>query len=105
MAHLDAAPSPRPRAGGGIGARPKLALVEALLAEEEARPCSVVALRWLVRYAGVERAVCAVVDTETGPLSGLTGIGVSLASVDSFNLDLADRPHPRAVALAGGEPV
>ncbi|HEY4597294.1 MAG TPA: PAS domain-containing protein, partial [Thermoanaerobaculia bacterium] len=105
MAHLDAAPSPRPRAGGGIGARPKLALVEALLAEEEARPCAVVALRWLVRHAGVERAVCAVADSESGRLLGLTGIGVSIASVDAFNLDLGDRTHPLVVALSGGEPV
>src|SRR3954451_4994387 len=105
MAHLDAVPGPRPRAGGGIGARPKLALVEALLAEEEARPCAVVALRWLVRHAGVERAVCAVADSESGRLLGLTGIGVSIASVDAFNLDLGDRTHPLVVALSGGEPV
>src|SRR4051794_23346811 len=108
MAHFDAAPSPRsprPRAGGGIGSRAKLALVEALLAEEEARPCAVVALRWLVRHAGVERAVCAVADSESGRLLGLTGIGVPPASVDAFSLDLADRTHPLVVALSGGEPV
>ncbi|HEY4590557.1 MAG TPA: ATP-binding protein [Thermoanaerobaculia bacterium] len=105
MAHLDAVPGPRPRAGGGIGSKPKLALVEALLAEEEARPCAVVALRWLVRHAGVERAVCAVADSESGRLLGLTGIGVSIASVDAFNLDLGDRTHPLVVALSGGEPV
>src|SRR3954453_15820579 len=105
MAHLDAVPGPRPRAGGGIGSKPNLALVEALLAEEEARPCAVVALRWLVRHAGVERAVCAVADSESGRLLGLTGIGVSIASVDAFNLDLGDRTHPLVVALSGGEPV
>src|SRR3954454_8770475 len=105
MAHLDAVPGPRPRAGGGIGSKPKLALVEALLAEEEARPCAVVALRRLVRHAGVERAVCAVADSESGRLLGLTGIGVSIASVDGFNLDLGDRTHPLVVALSGGEPV
>jgi len=104
IAHFDALPSPRPR-GGGIGSKAKLALVDALLTEEEARPCAVVALRWLVRHAGVERAVCAVVDTENGRLSGLTGIGVTLASVDGFGLDLADRTHPLVVALSGGEPV
>ena len=108
MAHLDVVPSPRsprPRVGGGIGAKAKLSLVEALLAEEEARPCAVVALRWLVRHAGVERAVCAVADSESGRLLGLTGIGVSITSVDSFNLDLGDRTHPLVVALSGGEPV
>jgi PAS domain S-box-containing protein len=104
IAHFDALPTPRPR-GGGIGSKAKLALVDSLLAEEEARSCAVVALRWLVRHAGVERAVCAAVDAENGRLSGLTGIGVTVASVDGFSLDLADRTHPLVVALSGGEPV
>ncbi|MFL6193593.1 MAG: hypothetical protein ACJ75H_05440, partial [Thermoanaerobaculia bacterium] len=102
IAHLDVLPH-RPRGGGA--AKAKLALVEALLAEEEARPCAVVALRWLVRHAGVDRAVCAVVDAETGRLTGLTGIGVSIASVDGFSVEIGDRTHPLVVALAGGEPV
>jgi PAS domain S-box-containing protein len=104
LAHLDVLPPPRPR-GGSVGSKAKLALVDALLAEEEARPCAVVALRWLVRHTGVERAVCAVADSESGRLLGLTGIGVSVSSVDSFSLDLGDRTHPLVVALSGGEPV
>jgi PAS domain S-box-containing protein len=104
LAHLDVLPPPRPR-GGGTGSKAKLGLVSALLAEEEARTCAVVALRWLVRHAGVERAVCAVADSENGRLVGLTGIGVSIASVDTFSLDLGDRTHPLVVALSGGEPV
>ncbi len=104
LAHLDVLPPPRPR-GGSVGSKAKLALVDALLAEEEARPCAVVALRWLVRHTGVERIVCAVADSESGRLLGLTGIGVSVSSVDSFSLDLGDRTHPLVVALSGGEPV
>jgi PAS domain S-box-containing protein len=91
------------RPGAGPGAR--LELVEALLAEREARPCAALALRWLVRHAGIERGLCAVVDTDSGRLSGLTGTGVSAAAVDSFSLDLDDRTHPLIVALAGAEPV
>jgi PAS domain S-box-containing protein len=104
LAHLDVLPPPRPR-GGSVGSKAKLALVDALLAEEEARPCAVVALRWLVRHTGVERIVCAVADSESGRLLGLTGIGVPVSSVDSFSLDLGDRTHPLVVALSGGEPV
>ncbi len=37
--------------------------------------------------------------------SGLTGLGLSMASVDAFSLDLNDRTHPLVVALAGSEPV
>jgi PAS domain S-box-containing protein len=92
-------------AAGSVGSKAKLALVDALLAEEEARLCAVAALRWLTRHAGVEKAVCAVADGEIGHLVGLAGIGVPAAAVDAFSLDLADRTHPLAVALGGGEPV
>jgi PAS domain S-box-containing protein len=103
VAHLDVLPSPR--GGGSVGSKAKLSLVDALLAEPEARPCAVLALRWLARYAGVERAVCAAVDAESGRLVGLTGLGVSPGAVDAFNLDLTDRTHPLVVALSGSEPV
>jgi PAS domain S-box-containing protein len=102
LARLEVLPRP---GSGSVGSKAKLALVDALLAEEEARACAGVALRWLVRHAGVERAVCAVADGESGHLLGLAGIGVPAAEVESFSLDLGDRTHPLAVALAGGEPV
>jgi len=90
---------------GGAGAKAKLALVDSLLAEQEVRPCAVLTLRWLARYAGVERALCTAVDLESGRLQGLIGMGLSVAAVDSFSLDLTDRTHPLVVAQAGGEPV
>jgi PAS domain-containing protein len=89
----------------GTGSGKRLELVEALLSEREARPCAALALRWLVRHAGIERGLCAVVDADSSRLSGLTGIGVSAAAVDSFSLDLDDHTHPLVVALAGAEPV
>ena len=98
-------PSPDPRGGTGVGARARLALVEALLAEQEARPCALFVLRWLVRHAGIERGFCAMVEPETGRLTGLTGIGVPLAALDSFSLDLNDRSHPLVIALTSTEPV
>jgi PAS domain S-box-containing protein len=87
----------------GSGAR--LELVEALLAEREARPCSALALRWLAQNAGIERGLCVVADSTSGRLTGLTGVGVSPAAVDAFSLDLDDRTHPLLVALAGSEPI
>jgi PAS domain S-box-containing protein len=90
---------------GGVGSRARLALVDALLAEQDVRPCAVLALRWLARHSGVERGLCAVVENETGRLVGLTGIGLSLSSVDSFAVDLNDRTHPLIGVLAGSEPV
>src|SRR6185436_14837508 len=90
--------------GPGAASVSRLGLVEALLAEHEVRPCAVLALRRLARHAGVERGLCAVVDPDSGRLSGLTGIGVSLAGVDSFSLDLDDTTHPLVVALSSSEP-
>jgi PAS domain S-box-containing protein len=102
MASIAAFPAPR---GGGGNSRAKLALIESLLAEQEARPCAVLTMRWLVRHAGVERAVCCVTDNDGGRLLGLSGIGVSMAAVDGFSLDLAERTHPLIVALGGAEPI
>jgi len=103
VAHLDVLPVPR--GGGSIGAKAKLSLVDALLAEHEVRPCALLALRWLARHTGIERALCLAVDPESGRLAGLTGLGVPPAAVDAFSLDLADRAHPLVVSLSGGEPV
>jgi PAS domain S-box-containing protein len=103
VAHLDVLPTPR--GGGGIGARVKLSLVDVLLAEPGPRHCAVETLRWLARYAGIERAVCAVVDADGGRLTGLTGLGVPPTVVEAFSLDLTDRTHPLVVALAGNEPI
>jgi signal transduction histidine kinase len=88
-----------------MGSKAKLALVDALLAEQEAKPCAVLTLRWLERYAGLERGLCVVADHESGRLTGLTGLGVSLPGMEAFSLDLADRAHPLVVTLSGGEPV
>jgi PAS domain S-box-containing protein len=102
VAHLDPVPGAR---GGGASPKAKLALVDVLLGEREARPCAGLALRWLARHAGIECALCAVIESENARLVGLTGMGLSPSAVDSFTLDLADRTHPLVVALAGGEPV
>ncbi|HET9226789.1 MAG TPA: PAS domain-containing protein, partial [Thermoanaerobaculia bacterium] len=89
----------------GVGSRARLALVDSLLAEQEVRPCAVLTLRWLARHASIDCGLCAVVETETSRLVGLTGLGLSLSTVDAFSLDLNDRMHPLVVALAASEPV
>ncbi|HSS78354.1 MAG TPA: histidine kinase dimerization/phospho-acceptor domain-containing protein, partial [Thermoanaerobaculia bacterium] len=103
VARLDVLPSSR--GSGAIGARVKLSLVDVLLAEPEVRLCAVETLRWLARHAGIERAVCAVIDPESGRLTGLTGLGVPSTVVEAFSLDLSDRTHPLVVAMAGREPI
>ena len=95
------APVRRPGADAG----PRLELAEALLAESEPRACAALALRWLVRHAGVERGLCVVADPDSGRLTGLSGIGVAASTVEGFSLDLEDTTHPLVVALASAEPV
>ncbi len=90
---------------GGAGPQGRLGLLDALLAEEEPRSCAVTTLRWLVRHSGVERALCAVLDSEGGHLAGLAGIGLSIEEIDRFQLGLSDRAHPLVLALVGAEPV
>jgi len=97
---LDAAPDFE-----SVDPRTKLSLVEELLAEQDARACAVLALRWLARHAGVQRGLCAVVDGEGLRLTGLSGIGLSLAEVEGWSLDLGERSHPLILALVGAEPV
>ena len=87
---------PPPGAGSGSGARAKLALLELLLAEQDARGCSSLALAWLSRHAGVERSLCAVVEDGTH-LVGLAGHGLPAAVVESFRLDLSHRSDRKSV--------
>src|SRR6185369_14451442 len=94
-----------PARSPGADVVPRLELVEALLAERDLQPCAGIALRWLVRHAGVERGLCVVADSDSGKLAGLSGIGVAAAAVDEFSLDLEDTTHPLVVALASSEPV
>jgi PAS domain S-box-containing protein len=101
VAHLDVLYPPR----GVISAKAKLSLVDALLAEQEARPCAALVLSWLSRHAVLDQAVCAVVDADSARLVGLTGLGLGASAVDAFSLDLTDRAHPLVVALSGGEAV
>src|SRR5690349_20852851 len=93
-----------PPAGAGSGARAKLALIELLLAEQDARGCAALALAWLARHAGVERSLCAVVEDGVH-LVGLAWHGLPGAVVEGFRLDLSHRSHPLVLALVSGEPV
>ena len=101
IAHLDVPHG----LGRGTSSRARLTLVEGLLAEREVRACAAFALRWLSRHAGIERALCAIIEADGSRLVGLTGSGLSLAEVDSFNIDLGERTHPLVLALVGAEPV
>jgi signal transduction histidine kinase len=114
-AGLTSLPRAAERPGNRLGNKPRagdhrrLELVDVLLAEEEPRPCVVATLRWMQRHGGVERGLCALIEGDGegdgSHLVGFSGAGVSLATVDSFQIDLANRAHPFVLALVGAEPV
>ncbi|HVT61715.1 MAG TPA: ATP-binding protein [Thermoanaerobaculia bacterium] len=101
LTQLPIEPSPR----GGASPKARLALIDGLLAEQDGRGCAALALRWLERHCGIERSLCAVVDTEGTHLVGLAGVGIPLVEIDSFRLDLGERAHPLVLALLGAAPV
>ena len=101
LAPLQLTPPPRTT----VGARSRLALAEGLLAEQDVRSCTVLALRWLARHTGLQRGLVALVDGETGRLAGLAGHGLPPDEVDAFKLDLGDANHPLVLALGASEPL
>jgi PAS domain S-box-containing protein len=88
-----------------VGARSRLALAEGLLAEQDLRPCAVLALRWLARHAGLRQGLIALVEGDSSQLAGLSGYGLAMADVDAFKLDLGDASHPLVLALGAAEPL
>src|SRR5436309_591897 len=83
----------------------KLAIVEALVACEDLAECASRCTEWLGEHAGVDKALCLVVDSGRQRLIGLGGWGVSPAEVERFSLELEDRQHPFITALARTRPV
>src|SRR5687767_5346303 len=62
-------------------------------------------LEWLARHAGVRRSLCLVVDSESGMLTGIGGVGVRTEEVELFSWPLSDSRDPLVAALSASGPV
>ncbi len=83
----------------------RLALAEVLLTTEDAVECARAAVDWLADRAGARKAICALIDAESGTLQHVCSSGVSQVQLESLHLALEEPDHPLVFALAGRQPV
>ena len=83
----------------------RLALAEVLLTTEDPVECARAAVDWLADRAGARKAICALIDAESGTLQHVCSSGVSQVQLESLHLALGEPDHPLVFALAGREPV
>ena len=83
----------------------RLELLEYYLVHyEDLVRCAQASLDWLARNAGVKKAACLAVDSESGTMVGIAGLGVPQDAVELFSLPLSDSRDSLASALSHREP-
>jgi PAS domain S-box-containing protein len=82
----------------------KLALLEFLLASDDATESMRHAAQWLTAYTSVRRTLIAIRTADSERLWGVAGSGISPALTGEFSVDLRSQRHPLAVVLRRGTP-
>src|SRR6267142_2507824 len=83
----------------------RLAMAELLLFSEDPVECARVTVDWLVQRGGARKAVCALIDPESGMLQDVAASGVPEGQLETLHLALEQPDHPLVFALAGRGPV
>ncbi len=83
----------------------RLAMAELLLFSEDPVECARVTVDWLVQRGGARKAVCALIDPESGMLQDVAASGVPEGQLETLHLALEQPDHPLVFALAGRDPV
>jgi signal transduction histidine kinase len=83
----------------------RLALAELLLLTEDPVECARATVDWLVERGGARKAVCALIDPESGSLQDVAASGIPEGQLESLHLALEQPDHPLVFALAGRDPV
>ena len=83
----------------------RLAMAELLLSSEDPVECARVTVDWLVQRGGARKAVCALIDPESGMLQDVAASGVPEGQLETLHLALEQPDHPLVFALAGRDPV
>ena len=83
----------------------RLALAELLLTSDDPSECAQATVDWLGIRGSAKRAVCALMDADSGNVEKVVAYGVPRAELDTFALALEEPDHPLVFALAGHEPV
>jgi PAS domain S-box-containing protein len=99
-----ASPARAPRARPAAGREhARLRLTERLLRSDDLAQCAQMALEYLTRQAGAERALCLVPSEDATRLVVLAGVGLPPARLHTFTLSLDD-PHDLVVSALRSPP-
>src|SRR6266403_2668445 len=96
-----------------IGAEParestaaaRLALAEILLFSDDPIECCRATVDWLAQRGGARKAICALIQGESGTLQYVAASGVREGQLESLHLALGEPDHPLVFALSGRDPV
>ncbi|MCA1825895.1 MAG: PAS domain-containing protein, partial [Myxococcales bacterium] len=83
----------------------RLALAELFMLSDDPAECAQAAVDWLGDHAGARRAICALIDVESGRIENIVARGVPESQLDSLSLALDEPDHPLVFALAGQDAV
>src|SRR5438477_4117120 len=90
---------------GEAGAVGRLALAESFLTSDDPLECAQAAVDWLGLRGGARRAICALIDAESGKVEQVLAFGVGRAQLGSLGIALENPDHPLVFTLAAREPV
>ena len=82
------------------GAAARLELAELLLTSDAVEECAQAAVAWLCQQGGARRAICALIDAESGRIVDVASRGVPAAQLQSLSIALDEPDHPLVFALA-----
>src|SRR5882672_9805029 len=96
-----------------IGAEParestaaaRLALAEILLFSDDPIECCRATVDWLAQRSGARKAICALIQGDSGTLQHVAASGVPEGQLESLHLALGEPDHPLVFALSGRDPV
>src|SRR6267143_45421 len=83
----------------------RLALAEILLFNDDPIECSRATVDWLAERGGARKAICALIQGDSGTLQHVAASGVPEGQLESLYLALEKPDHPLVFALSGRDPV
>src|SRR6267143_165876 len=83
----------------------RLALAELLLFNDDPIECSRATVDWLAERGGARKAICALIQGDSGTLLHVAASGVPAGQLESLHLALEEPDHPLVFALSGRDPV
>jgi PAS domain-containing protein len=86
--------------GAGVDAAARLALAKTLLASDEDVECARAAVEWPGKRAGARRAICALIDAESGKILQVLAHGVPSGQLRNVKVAFEDPGHPLVFALS-----